>query len=123
MIESVSGATDSPSPSIPSSVPHPQAPSALSAAASISATLAAGQVVTSYAGSWEAATRHAAESSAISSRSGIQHARSLEAVDDVVVRNLLDSLSPSSRIAGSFFLADGEEPAPKSLIATYYEDV
>jgi hypothetical protein len=120
MIESVSGATEVPSPSVPSAVPHAAGPSA---AASISAALAAGEVMTSYAGTWEAATRHAAETSAISSRPGIMHARSLEAVDDVVVRNLLDSLSPSSRIAGSFFLADGEEPAPRSLIATYYEDV
>ncbi|EUB95211.1 hypothetical protein PMI07_002989 [Rhizobium sp. CF080] len=119
MIESVSGATEAPAPSTPSSAPH--AP--VSAAASISATLAAGQVVTSFAGTWEAATRHAAETSAISSRPGIQHARSLEAIEDVVVRNLLDSLSPASRVAGSFFLADGEEPAPRSLIATYYEDV
>ncbi|CAN7231833.1 hypothetical protein [Neorhizobium tomejilense] len=119
MIESVSGATEATPPSVPSAVPHAAAPSS---AASISATLAAGQVAT-YAGTWEAATRHAAETSAISGRSGNMHARSLEAVDDVVVRNLLDSLSPSSRIAGSFFLADGEEPAPRSLIATYYEDV
>ncbi len=118
MIESISGATEVPAPSTPSA---PHAP--VSAAASISATLAAGQVVSSFAGTREAATRHTTETSAISSRTGIMHARSLEAVDDVVVRNLLDSLSPSSRVAGSFFLADGEEPAPKSLIATYYEDV
>ncbi|CDZ37550.1 hypothetical protein NOJ28_03895 [Neorhizobium galegae] len=122
MIESVSGATEATPPSVPSAVPHAAVPSIASSAASISATLAAGQVAT-YAGSWEAATRHAAETSAISGRSGNMHARSLEAVDDVVVRNLLDSLSPSSRVAGSFFLADGEEPAPRSLIATYYEDV
>jgi hypothetical protein len=51
------------------------------------------------------------------------HARSLGAIDDVVVRNLLDSLSQESRVAGSFVLADREDPAPKSLIATYYEDV
>ncbi|WP_117195456.1 hypothetical protein [Rhizobium terrae] len=116
MIESISGATETPSPSSPSTAP-------LSAAASIVQTLTTENALTSFAGAKEAATRHSNETAAMPGRSGITHARSLGAVDDVVVRNLLDSLSPATRIAGSFFLADGEEPAPKSLIAMYYEDV
>ena len=115
MIESISGATESPSPSSLSSAP-------VSAAASLVQTLSTEKALTSFAGAKESATRHSNETVAISARTSL-HARSLEAVDDVVVRNLLDSLSPASRIAGSFFLADGEEPAPKSLIAMYYEDV
>jgi hypothetical protein len=49
-------------------------------------------------------------------------ARALDAVDGIVVRNLLDSLSPSSRIAGSFYLADTEETTGTSLFAAYYEE-
>ncbi|MFB9951304.1 hypothetical protein ACFFP0_20850 [Rhizobium puerariae] len=118
MIESISGATEAPAPSTTSPAPHAPA----SAAAAISQTLATGPAATSYAGTWEAATRHASETTAISRQETLR-ARSLDAVEDVVIRNLLDSLSPASRIVGSFILADEEEMAPRSLIATYYEDV
>ncbi|WP_105371633.1 hypothetical protein [Neorhizobium huautlense] len=119
MIESISGAAEAPSPSSPATA----ARTPTSTAAAIAQTLAVEQVETAFLGTRQAATRYASETAALANKSTMLHARSLEAVDDVVVRNLLDSLSPASRIIGSFFLTDGEDPAPKSLIATYYEDV
>jgi hypothetical protein len=118
MIEPISGASEVPSPS--STVGVNGAPT--STAASIAQTLATEKTLTSFAGAKEAATRHSNETTA-PGRQPLAHARSLGAIDDVIVRNLLDSLSQDSRVAGSFFLTDREDPAPKSLIATYYEDV
>lgn len=118
MIEPVSGASESLSPS--STVGVNGAPT--STAASIAQTLATEKTLTSFAGAKEAATRHSSETAA-PGRQPLAHARSLGAIEDAVVRNLLDSLSEGSRVAGSFFLTDREDPAPKSLIATYYEDV
>lgn len=119
MIEPVSGPSEAPAPSTIS----PMQTASASTAASISQTLAAEKALTVFNGAKEAAARHTNETVSLPNRSAMSHARSLEAIDDAVVRNLLDSLSPASRVAGSFFLADGDEPAPKSLIATYYEDV
>lgn len=119
MISSVSGVTEAPAPSSPSQ----QATAPAATAASLAHTLAAERMVMTAAGTREAATRYSNEAAATSDKPVIVHARSLDAIDDVVVRNLLDSLSPTSRVAGSFFLSDQEDPAPKSLIATYYDDV
>jgi len=118
MIEPVSGPSEAPSPSSTVGVNG----ASTSMAASIAQTLATEKALTSFAGAKEAATRHSNEV-ATPGRQPLAHARSLGAIDDVVVRNLLDSLSQDSRVAGSFFLADREDPAPRSLIATYYEDV
>jgi hypothetical protein len=115
MIEPVSGLSEVPSPTSTNGAMS-------SAISSIAQTLAAEKTLTSLAGAKEAATRHSSETTA-PSRQPLMHARSLGAIDDAVVRNLLDSLSADSRVAGSFFLADREDAAPRSLIATYYDDV
>ena len=47
---------------------------------------------------------------------------SMKAAENIVVRNLLDSLSDTSRFGGSFFLAD-EEATSGSFFARQYADV
>jgi len=112
MIESVSGAAED--PSLDSFSAEPPAPA--SAAAAIAEMLSIEEIPALDVGEWTATSAP----SAFARPAGL-HKKGPGGIDDAVVCNLLDNLSPSSRIAG-FMPSEAEEPAPRSLITGYYED-
>ncbi|WP_440409840.1 hypothetical protein [Neorhizobium petrolearium] len=113
MIESVPEVNEASSPDSSSAPPAPA-----SAAAAIAEMLAVGDMPGRDADDRSARPISAAAAIA---RPAPLHARPLGAFEDAVIFNLLDNLSPSSRIAG-IVLSESEEPAPRSLITAYYED-